>query len=80
MLAYADNIVLLGRTTGVLKEAIRNLSKAAKEMGLTLHLQKIKYMEVTKTPTNSRTLEVDDQEFEREGREFKYLGSKSTIF
>jgi hypothetical protein len=30
ILAYADDIVLVGRTTGVLREAIRNLSKAGK--------------------------------------------------
>jgi hypothetical protein len=40
-LAYSD-IVLVGRTTSVLKQAIINLSKAVKEMGLTLNLQKKK--------------------------------------
>jgi hypothetical protein len=39
MLAYADDIVLVGRTSGVLKEAIINLSKVAKVMGLTVNLQ-----------------------------------------
>jgi hypothetical protein len=34
-------------------------------------------MEVTKTPANSRMLQVDDQEFGRV-REFKYLGSTLT--
>jgi hypothetical protein len=34
ILAYADNIFLGGRTTGVLKDVIINLSKAAKKMGL----------------------------------------------
>jgi hypothetical protein len=43
ILAYADDIVLVGRTTGVLKEAIINLSKEAKEMVLTISLQKKKY-------------------------------------
>jgi hypothetical protein len=38
----------VGRTTGQLKEAIINLSKAAKEKGFTINLQKTKYMEVTK--------------------------------
>jgi hypothetical protein len=33
ILACADVIVLVGQTTGVLKEAIVNLSKAAKVMG-----------------------------------------------
>jgi flagellar basal body rod protein FlgB len=67
----------VGRTTGVLKEAIRNLSIAAKEVGLTNNLQNNNYMEVTKRPTNSRMLKVDDQEFEKV-REFKYLGSTLT--
>jgi sorting nexin-29 len=34
ILAYADDIVLVVRTTDVLKEAIINLSKTAKEIGL----------------------------------------------
>jgi sorting nexin-29 len=33
---YADDIVSVKRPTGVLKEAIMNLRKAAKEMGLNL--------------------------------------------
>jgi hypothetical protein len=32
--AYADDIILVGRSTGVLKEAVVNLCKEAKEMGL----------------------------------------------
>jgi hypothetical protein len=67
----------VGRTTDVLKEAIINLSKAVKEMGLTINLQKAKYMEVTKRLTDWRMLEVDDQQFERV-REYKYLGSTVT--
>jgi hypothetical protein len=46
----------VGRTTGVLKGAIINLSKAGKETGFTINLQKTKYMEVTKWPSNSRML------------------------
>jgi hypothetical protein len=68
---------LFSGTTGVLKEAIRNFSKSAKEMGLTINLQNTKYMEVTKRPTNSRKLKVDDQEFERL-TELKYLESTLT--
>jgi sorting nexin-29 len=48
ILAYADDIVLVGRNIGVLKEAIKNLSKPAKKMGLTINLQKTKYMEAKK--------------------------------
>jgi hypothetical protein len=45
MLAYADDIVSMGRTAGVLKEPIINLSKEANKMGLTINLQIPKYME-----------------------------------
>jgi hypothetical protein len=40
VLRRTDDIVLVGRNIEVLKEAIKNLSKAAKEMGLTINLQK----------------------------------------
>jgi hypothetical protein len=40
ILAYADDIVSVGRTTDVLKETIINLSKATEEIGLTINLQK----------------------------------------
>jgi hypothetical protein len=39
ILANADDIVLVGRSTGVLQEEIINLSKATKKMGLTINLQ-----------------------------------------
>jgi hypothetical protein len=64
MSPYAESIVLVDRTTGVLKEGIRNLSKETKELGRTINLIKL-CMEVTKRPPNSRMVKVDDQEFER---------------
>jgi hypothetical protein len=64
----------VGRTVGVLNEATTNLIKGAKEMGLTINMHKTKYIEVTKRPTTTRMLRVDDQEFERV-RDIKYLGS-----
>jgi hypothetical protein len=50
---------------GVLKEATTNVTKAAKEMRLTINMKKkkTKYTEVTERPTNARMLEVEDQEF-----------------
>lgn len=60
-LAHAEDPFLIGRTTGVLKKSITNLSKAVKEMGLTINMQKTKYMEVTKIQSNSRMLKVDDR-------------------
>lgn len=40
ILGYADDIVLMGRTTGMLKEAMANLNKAAKKKGLSINIQK----------------------------------------
>jgi hypothetical protein len=50
----------------VLKGAIRNLSKTAKEMRVKINLQKkkTKYMEVTKRASHPRMFKVDDQQYE----------------
>jgi hypothetical protein len=40
ILGYEDNIVLTGRTISMLKEAMVNLNKAGKNMGLTINIQK----------------------------------------
>jgi hypothetical protein len=52
MLAYADDIVLVGRTIDVLKEEIINLSKAVKETGLAINPQEAKYIEEKKKKSN----------------------------
>lgn len=36
-------------------------------------MQNTKYRDVTKKPTNTKMLQIDDQEYERV-KEFKYLG------
>lgn len=40
MLGYADDIVLMGRTTGMLKQAMANFNNAAKKKGLSINIQK----------------------------------------
>jgi nicotinamide mononucleotide (NMN) deamidase PncC len=62
--AFVEDIISVDRTTGVLRKAIIYSSKAAKEMGLTINLTKMKYMAVTKRPSNLKMLKVVDQEFE----------------
>jgi hypothetical protein len=52
----------VGRTTGLLKGTIINVGKSVKKMGLCIICKKTKYMEVTKRPTGSRMLKVDDRE------------------
>jgi hypothetical protein len=51
----------VGRTVGVLKEATTNFIKTVKEMGLTINVQKTKYMKVTKRPSDTRMLKLEDQ-------------------
>jgi hypothetical protein len=46
--------------------------KISQVMGLRINTQKTKYMEVTKRPTNTKTLKRDGRENERV-KEFKYL-------
>lgn len=40
ILGHADNIVLMRRIIGMLKEAMGNLNMAGKNMGLTINIQK----------------------------------------
>jgi hypothetical protein len=46
-------------------------------MGLTVNMQKTKYMEVTKRPTNTKMIVTGNQQYERV-KEFKYLGTTLT--
>jgi Reverse transcriptase (RNA-dependent DNA polymerase). len=40
ILGYSDDIVLMGRTTGMLKQAMANFNNAAKKKGLSINIQK----------------------------------------
>jgi sorting nexin-29 len=48
ILAYADDIDVIGRTESAMIEAFTSLEKAAKDMNLFINQEKIKYMTVTK--------------------------------
>jgi hypothetical protein len=56
---------------------MKKLMKAAQVMGLTVNMQKRKYMEVTKRPTNTKMLLIGNQQYGRM-KEFKYLGTTLT--
>jgi len=73
-LAYTNDIVTVGRSIEALKEIMKKSMKTAQVMGLTINMQKTKYMEVTKKPTNAEMLKTDDQEYGKV-KEFKYLGT-----
>jgi hypothetical protein len=44
ILAYADDIVIIGRSLAVVKETFVSMEKAVREMGLTVNKNKTKFM------------------------------------
>jgi sorting nexin-29 len=77
VLAYDDDIDIIGRTTRAVKETFLKLEKAAQEIGLTVNESKTKYMEITCKPNNMQYLIVNNYKFEKVN-EFKYLGTLIT--
>jgi hypothetical protein len=70
ILGYAEDIVLMRRVTGVLKEAIIDQNKAGQEIRLKINLHELNICKKQR----DLLFQVDDREFER-AREFKYIGS-----
>jgi hypothetical protein len=77
ILAYADDIDIIGRSERAVREAFENLERTAQEMGLRVNEGQTEYMEVTTRPTNRKVLRVKNYEFECVN-EFKYLGTLVT--
>jgi len=76
-LAYADDVNLIGRSTGWLNDAVVQKVEGANEVGLRINEEKTKYMINTRNKVrfrNEKHLQICIYEFERVG-EFKYLGS-----
>ena len=76
ILAYADDIDIIGRTQSALIEAFTSLEKAAKDMNLFINQEKTIYMPVTKKSHANYThhLEVGSYKFQVI-HSFTYLGS-----
>jgi hypothetical protein len=77
ILAYEDDIDIIGRSGRAVREAFEKLEKTAREMGLRVIEGKTKYIEVTTRPTNQKVLKVKNYEFECVN-ECKYLGTLVT--
>ena len=80
ILAYADDVNLIGRSTGWLNDAVVQMEEGANEVGLRINEEKTKYMINRRNKVrfrNEKHLQIYSYEFERVG-EFKYLGSKIT--
>lgn len=76
ILAFADDIDIVGNTTIDVKEEFMNLENTAKEVGLRINENKTKYMATTRTERRDRigqNVTMDQYNFERV-QHFKYLG------
>jgi hypothetical protein len=76
LLAYADNVNILGGRVHTVKENAKALVVAAKEIGLEVNADKTKYMVMSRDQNAGRThsMKIDNSSFERV-EEFKYLGT-----
>ena len=76
LLAYADDVNILGGGTHTLKENAEALVAATKENGLKVSADKTKYMVMSRDQNAGRihSVRTDNSTFERV-EEFKYLGT-----
>jgi len=73
MLAYADDIVLMGGTKEEIINSTSKLINASKGIGLHVNEGKTKYMVVSRRPPNIDSIVVNNYKFEKVDN-FKYLG------
>jgi len=79
LLAYADDIHILGGTIHTVKESSESLVAATREIGLEVSAEKTKYMVVSRDQNAGRihSVRIHNSIFERV-EEFKYLGTTLT--
>ena len=79
LLAYADDVNILGGSTHTLKENAEALVAATREIGLEVSADKTKYMVISRDQNVGRiqSVRIDNSNFESV-QEFKYLGTTLT--
>jgi hypothetical protein len=79
LLAYADDVNILGGSIHTVKKNAEALVAATKEIGLEVNAHKTKYMTVFRDKNAGRihSMKVDNSPIERV-EEFKYLGTTLT--
>ena len=79
LLAYADDVNILGGSVHTVKKNAETLVAAAKEIGLEVNADKTKYMVVSRDQMAGRNhrVNIDSNSFEGV-EEFKYLGTTLT--
>ena len=80
LLAYADDVNILGGSTHTVKENVEALLVATKEIGLEVNADKTKYMVLSRDRNAGRghSVKIDNSSIERV-EEFKYLGTTLTV-
>lgn len=78
ILAFADDIDMIGRTRSSVREAFILLESAANDIGLTINESKTKYMEFMSNNSSKDPFHVKNYSFERVDQ-FKYLGTMISI-
>ena len=76
LLAYSDDVNILGGSTHTLKESAEALVAATREIGLEVSADKAKYMAMSRDRNAGRiqSVRIDNSTFERV-EDFKYLGT-----
>src|SRR5215469_13085010 len=79
LLAYADDVNILGGSVDTVKKNAEALVAATKEIGLEVNAQKTKYMTVSRDQNAGQihSMKTDNSSIERV-EEFKYLGTTLT--
>jgi len=73
ILAYVDDLVILGSSTNEIKTSAEKLFKANQNMGLIVNEEKTKYMVMSRQVTPKSNFKIYGYSFEQV-KEFKYLG------
>jgi hypothetical protein len=79
LLAYADDVNLLGDNTDTIKKNTETLIDASKEVGLEMNVEKTKYMLLSRHQNigQNRDTKIANRSFENVSQ-FKYLGTAVT--
>ena len=79
LLAYADNVIILGGSVDTVKKNAEALAAATKEIGLEVNAHKTNYMAVSRDQNAGQihSMKIDNSSIERV-EEFKYLGTTLT--
>jgi hypothetical protein len=74
ILAYANDVIIIGRTPQVMIDTLTKLKNEASKYGLLINESKTKYTKCTRKQVRKNKLEIDTMSFESV-QSFKYLGS-----